>query len=284
MRKVGPSLRHLKYKVGETWLYDWLRDPTHFRKSTRMPRFFGHVGSSGRSRTSHVRAVRTDRDAGHRQVLAEPQPGPGLDCSPRTTLLLTTATNRSNEERCCSRRAAAWPVTSIRIFPTRMATQGPDLSNVGDKFRVADSPADVRTWMYSWLKNPSLYHPRTKMPNLYLDPIVAADGTTTDPAADIAVYLLNSSTELDTARRHSQFPASQRERSGRLAERAPQNQALHQGRRTGPRTGTHSGKRRRHAGGGRSHSWRVTKGLSDENKLLYVGHKTITKYGCYALS
>lgn len=40
LRKVGPSLRHLSSKVGREWLYDWIRDPKHFRPSTKMPKFF----------------------------------------------------------------------------------------------------------------------------------------------------------------------------------------------------------------------------------------------------
>ncbi len=44
-------------------------------------------------------------------------------------------------------------------------------------------------WLYTWLKNPELHHPRTRMPNLYLNPETVG-GETIDPAADIAAYLL----------------------------------------------------------------------------------------------
>ena len=43
LRKVGPSLRHLDSKVDYTWLYSWIRKPSDFRPTTRMPQFFGHL-------------------------------------------------------------------------------------------------------------------------------------------------------------------------------------------------------------------------------------------------
>ena len=41
-RKVGPSLRHLDSKVDYDWLFSWIRRPTDFRPTTRMPQFFLH--------------------------------------------------------------------------------------------------------------------------------------------------------------------------------------------------------------------------------------------------
>jgi hypothetical protein len=40
-RKPGPSLRFAASKMDADFLYDWIADPTHFRPSTRMPKFFG---------------------------------------------------------------------------------------------------------------------------------------------------------------------------------------------------------------------------------------------------
>src|SRR6185369_1196553 len=39
-RKVGPSLRHLNSKVDYNWVYSWIRKPSDFRPTTRMPQFF----------------------------------------------------------------------------------------------------------------------------------------------------------------------------------------------------------------------------------------------------
>ena len=71
--------------------------------------------------------------------------------------------------------------------------QGPDLSRVAAKFNSGKG----QRWLYSWLKAPNRYHARTAMPNLFLDPIAETDpngtptGRVTDPAADIASFLLS---------------------------------------------------------------------------------------------
>jgi cytochrome c551/c552 len=41
MRKVGPSLRHVRSKLDTVFLTDWIRQPSHFRPTTRMPQSFG---------------------------------------------------------------------------------------------------------------------------------------------------------------------------------------------------------------------------------------------------
>ena len=41
LRKAGPSLRYVSSKVEDTFLYDWVKRPQHFRPSTKMPQFFG---------------------------------------------------------------------------------------------------------------------------------------------------------------------------------------------------------------------------------------------------
>ncbi|MEZ6112841.1 MAG: hypothetical protein R3C99_17795 [Pirellulaceae bacterium] len=41
LAKPGPSLRFVTDKLDDAFLYDWIREPKHFRPSTRMPQFFG---------------------------------------------------------------------------------------------------------------------------------------------------------------------------------------------------------------------------------------------------
>ncbi|GIT30648.1 MAG: hypothetical protein Ct9H300mP1_26940 [Planctomycetaceae bacterium] len=40
MRKVGPSLAHVSLKTSADWLARWIRKPSDFRPTTRMPQFF----------------------------------------------------------------------------------------------------------------------------------------------------------------------------------------------------------------------------------------------------
>src|SRR5690606_26044614 len=79
--------------------------------------------------------------------------------------------------------------------PAMSTTQGPDLSGLGAKLTGERG----KQWLYSWLKQPDLYHARTVMPNLLLEPVTdnqlkdgqVVSSTTYDPAADITAYLLS---------------------------------------------------------------------------------------------
>ena len=55
--------------------------------------------------------------------------------------------------------------------------QGPDLSRLGSKLG-ARAQSERSEWLYTWLQNPSAYHPRTLMPNMILDPVKGTDGKT----------------------------------------------------------------------------------------------------------
>ncbi|HEY4235325.1 MAG TPA: PDZ domain-containing protein, partial [Lacipirellulaceae bacterium] len=205
-RKVGPSLRHLDSKVDFAWLYSWIRRPADFRPSTRMPQFFGHY--------QHLEAklpefTVTDAQGNEHQItdkeyterfegvevraladflLADSQPFEYLD--PPQGVTESPSAERGKwlfESRGCL------ACHSHADFPNIHSIQGPDLSRVAAKFNSGKG----QRWLYSWLKAPNRYHVRTAMPNLFLDPIVEADangnptGRVTDPAADIATYLLS---------------------------------------------------------------------------------------------
>jgi hypothetical protein len=79
-------------------------------------------------------------------------------------------------------------------FPGIRSTQGPNLS--GLKAKLDNEKG--QQWLYSWLKQPNHYHARTRMPNLFLEPIEEKDpqgkptGKVTDPAADISAFLLDA--------------------------------------------------------------------------------------------
>ncbi|MCH2367174.1 MAG: cytochrome c3 family protein, partial [Planctomycetes bacterium] len=48
LNKVGPNLKHLRDKVSLDFLTRWIRQPSHFRESARMPRFFDLTNSRGK--------------------------------------------------------------------------------------------------------------------------------------------------------------------------------------------------------------------------------------------
>jgi cytochrome c2 len=190
-RKVGPSLRFLKSKVEYDWLYNWVRLPKDFRPTTRMPQFFGLW--------EHLE---TDPDE-----LKESQKFEGVEIRAISEFLLSNSsefeylTPPAGVTEAASAERGQWLFESRGClachshakFSGIASTQGPDLSRVNAKFNNEKG----KKWLYSWVKQPHRYHVRTKMPELYLDPIVEKDannqptGKVTDPAADIAAFLLS---------------------------------------------------------------------------------------------
>lgn len=190
-RKVGPSLRFLKSKVDYDWLYSWVRLPKDFRPSTKMPQFFGlwdHLESDP-------------------EELAQTQEYEAVEIRALTEFLLYNSsefeylTPPAGVTETASAERGQWlfesrgclACHSHEKFPGIAESQGPDLSRVNAKFNTEIG----KKWLYSWVKQPHRYHTRTKMPELYLDPIVEKDATNkptgkvTDPAADIAAFLLS---------------------------------------------------------------------------------------------
>ncbi len=191
-RRVGPSLRYLSSKVDFPWLYSWIRRPSDFRPSTRMPQFFGQF--------EHL------QDPGDAEELAESKRFEAVEIRALAEFLLANSQEFKYQKPSAevteqpSAERGKWlfesrgclACHSHESFPGIAANQGPDLSRISAKFNSETGAL----WLYSWLKEPHHYHVRTKMPNLYLDPIVEKDalgkptGKVTDPAADIAVFLL----------------------------------------------------------------------------------------------
>jgi len=178
MRKVGPSLRHIKDKTTEEFVAYWTADPQRFRPTTRMPKFFDltnqHDAMAEKLQPIELAAISKYLMAKSQEIeLLVPKEGyqPNIE---RGKELFTkrgclACHNRTGEE-----------------FAGIEATFGPDLSKINEKVKPG---AEGFNWLYTWVKEPSRYHARTKMPDLYLDPTGEGD-TYVDPAADIAAFLL----------------------------------------------------------------------------------------------
>ncbi len=209
-RKVGPSLRYLNSKVDYAWVASWIRKPSDFRPSTRMPQFFlnyEHLGTKDKAFTIHDAAGEeqsvTDLDFTKRFerieiralatfLLADSQPfeyvGPPNG--------ITEAPSAERGKHLFETRGCLACHSHVD-FPDIHSTQGPNLSRLSAKLNTDKG----RKWLYSWLKAPNHYFPRTAMPNLFLDPIAEKDangkptGKVTDPAADIMAFLLSVPTD-----------------------------------------------------------------------------------------
>ncbi|MFM8893317.1 MAG: hypothetical protein ACKOTB_17180 [Planctomycetia bacterium] len=183
--KVGPSLRHVNSKVGFDWLYAWLRNPQDFRPSTKMPRFFGlwdHLEGKGLEESMRYEPLEIRSMIAYLQQSSQPfefvKPFEGITATPDIERGKKVVQLRGC--LACHQHAD---------FPEATSTHGPNLSRIGAK--VASSPRGA-AWLYSWLREPARYHPRTVMPNVLLEPVTLPDGKVSDPASDATAYLLRS--------------------------------------------------------------------------------------------
>ncbi len=206
-RKVGPSLRFVASKNGFDFLYSWIRNPRDFRPSTKMPRFFGlwdHLVPTEKldEQGKPVHDANGNMVYEESPGLAEAKRFEPIEVRAIADYLLTNSQPFDYLEQFAGitaqpsveRGKKAFEMRCIAChqhadFPQATATQGPNLSRVGAKLSLKPFGAQ---WLYSWIKNPSHYHARTAMPNMMLTPVTGADGTVSDPIADITAFLMQS--------------------------------------------------------------------------------------------
>jgi len=272
--KVGPSLRHVADKLGFAWTYSWLRNPQDFRPTTKMPRFFGlweHLEGKGLEDSMRYEPVEIRSMISYLESSSQPfeylpahegitEP-PDLERGKKVVQLRGCL--------ACHQHAD---------FPDATSMHGPNLSRIGAK---AASHPRGREWLYSWLREPSRYHPKTMMPSVLLEPITNPDGTTTDPAADATAYLMQSTEDWRPADVPSATSLSSEERGALdelalmyLRERftsARAEEILKSG--LGTRGAAIRGDEQ------------MLAAMSDDRDgalLRYVGKKTIGKLACYS--
>jgi len=185
--KVGPSLEKVAAKVTPEWAIRWIENPTAFRSSTKMPRFFyldNFVHTEGvdpktRRYRQPTRAQAAENASGRRmndtmiraiaayifeksQRPAVPALGASGDPAHGKWLFENRGCQGCHVIDAAARRDL---VGTYRQF-------GPNLAGLGSKV--------TPDWIAMWVKNPKAWNPETKMPNLRL---------TDAEAADIAAYL-----------------------------------------------------------------------------------------------
>ncbi len=286
LRRSGPSLRYVSHKLDEPFLYDWIRNPKHFRESTRMPRFFGlwqHLHGESRELAERYEPIEilaiTTFLLERSQPFEYAQPPEGIS---ESTPEERVERGRVEFERCltCHNHKAFEDAVPFRD-PTEIV-QGPDLSGVAAKFGGEKG----RNWLYGWIRNPSNYHARTVMPNMLLDPVQQKDATgnvtaVTDPVADIVEFLLAESTS-DWKPADGTLSAESLSEDSlatidelvtkNLAESFPRDAENYRDEGI-PETlrGELKGAEIEMVGGN----------VDTTKKLLYLGRKSIGKYGCY---
>ncbi|MCC6494277.1 MAG: c-type cytochrome [Pirellulales bacterium] len=284
-RKVGPSLRFLDAKVDYEWLYSWIRLPQDFRPDTRMPQFF-----------LQYEHLSEPQDA---TELAESQTFEPIEIRAIAEYLLNASgefeyeTPPQNVTEQPSAERGKWVFESRGClachahadFREIHSTQGPDLSRLGAKLNNDKG----RQWLYAWVKQPHRYHVRTKMPNLFLDPIVEKDaqgqptGVVTDPAADVVAYLLGVESDWrpENVPARGQWSDADKHALADLATLWLTSDAIPQAR---ARKYLQEGIPAELEGKIKADE-RLLIGLTDENRterqLEFVARRTIGKYGCF---
>jgi len=283
MRKVGPSLRGVAGKLDSAFIAAWVADPAGFRPTTRMPQLFEmreHLDGPGLEMAARLEPVEIRAAAEY--LLAASQPVATLDSPPE----VTEAPSAERGKRLF-RIQGCLACHRHRDFPEGQSTQGPDLSRLGAKLR---SPA-AHQWLVSWIRDPVRHSPRTLMPNSLLVPIAInvgphpnplpkGEGTSaggnkprfTDPAADIAAYLVTSGGWEPRA-----MPALVEADLDELAvlylsKTFPKQLAVQYLREGVPKSA---------AGESGGDADELSAPVTREKKLRYVGRRTIHKRGCF---
>jgi cytochrome c551/c552 len=305
LRKPGPSLRFIKHKVQSDFLYDWIWNPQNFRPSTRMPQFFGlwdHLADEESLKVAHnlepIEARGLVKFLEDRSQDFEPIKRPaGVDewtdeeMIERGKLLFET--------RGClaCHTHKDFPETG-RFRGSHEIVQGPDLSNIGRKF--AYIPEDKESgqkedrrgpeWLYSWIKNPQKYHARSVMPNLFLEPEKDANGKVYDPAEDITTYLLSDNQGewkpvLSKKQLNTLTEAEQQALKDLVVEYMNeaffQNDVLSPDGKSGYYYTGLPESMRADLKGAETELITANGQLTDEQRLRYIGLKTVSKYGCF---
>ncbi len=265
MRKVGPSLAHIGDKTTHAWTENWTLDPQQFRPETRMPKFF-HLEGQLDGHDAKLTPVEINSlvhylfDKSTSIEFLKPADDYKADAARGKTLF--------SQRGCLS-------CHSHNDFPGIKEDFGPNLSRVHEKLLPGDKGRD---WLYTWVRNPQLHHPRSKMPNLFLETYEEA-GQTIDPAADIAAYLLSKGT--------GKFEPLAKDSSGlnelaalylsKVLTKEQVDKVMTQGYY--PETNKDLIK------GDEIELYTGTPGadnkLTEKQMLNYIGRRTISRYGCY---
>lgn len=185
MRKVGPSLKHVAGKVSKEWIAYWVEEPKRFRPTTTMPQYFG------KELTNMHDDMGKDMSSVEIASIAK-----YLNKQSTPIELLTPALAAADRDAARGKSAFAQKgclaCHTHSAFPEAKADFGPNLSNVYEKLAKEGAGFD---WLYTWIREPERHHPRTKMPNFFLVPSTDTNGAVSDPAADIATFLLSGETD-----------------------------------------------------------------------------------------
>ena len=299
LRRPGPSLRFVGEKLDGQFMFDWIREPKHFRSTTRMPQFFGlweHMEGDEKSLSvakeyEPIEILGIITYLRDRSQEFEPLDPPEGITESSAEEKVSRGKLLFQERGCLACHTHNDFQDAAKYRGPDEIVQGPDLSAVGNKFATDRNPMGAK-WLYSWIKQPTRYHVRTVMPDLFLDPIdhKDADGnvTVTDPVADIVAYLLTGvdskwkpadgySDELSDEQRSSLDKMVMEHLRDSFYEETAKKY-LDFGIPESVRDQVKVAEHEMIVPDG---SFKDSVKITESQKLVYVGRKTLTKYGCF---
>ncbi|MFO0953926.1 MAG: c-type cytochrome [Isosphaeraceae bacterium] len=201
-RQVGPNLGHIGSKVSKDWTLNWIKNPHAFRPDSRMPRFYGVTNNNAAKdlpkshaeihAITHYLYAKSTPPAGFVEPPAKSDPAKGKELFFQKGCLAChqhrpyeAADLQLQDRKSANPGYKLDPTLTFApgTFPESVrdyakADYGPNLSNIAAKFQGREQGYK---WLANWIRQPESYHPRSLMPNLQLS---AQD------AADIAAWLL----------------------------------------------------------------------------------------------
>ena len=282
-RQVGPNLAHIAAKDTKEWVVKWIANPHAFRPDSRMPRFYGVSNNAAPEdqpkNFAEIYAIT-------HYLFAKSTPPTEFTDSPAATdpakgkeLFLQKGCLACHQHRPYAEKdiqqadkksmnPAYKPDAALTFDPKNfpatvqqnaLADFGPNLSNMAAKF--AGKPQGLK-WLSNWIQAPERYHPKSLMPNLQLTP---------EEAGHIASWILSVPGEWPV---NVDVPALD---SKEVKEAVDELVKLYISK---------SGNFKTADGKSVVKSLSeideyVTKDLSSEDKLYYLGERTISRLGCF---
>lgn len=298
-RPVGPNLAHIASKLSPEWTAKWVRNPHLFKPDTRMPRFYDvtNVESPGdqpkvaaevHAMTRFLHALSTPPDSFvDPPANADPEKGKALFLQKGCMACHQHRPYAPEEFPAFVRDQVAPGVDPALTYapstlpapaqPHARADFGPNLVNVAAKFQ---SKEQGQRWLTNWIHDPASYHAQSLMPNLQVS---------LEEAADIAAWLLSVPAEwqapLDLPKVDSPEVVEALDELVALyltkaksyyhpdeVVRGPNALAdLYGGKVDNPRMRTVL----------MSEVAATVDNMSQDEKLMYLGQKTINRFGCF---
>jgi cbb3-type cytochrome oxidase cytochrome c subunit len=290
-RPVGPNLAHIGAKTSRDWTLRWIKNPHAFRPDSRMPRFYGitnndKAGDWPRNHaeihavTHYLFAHSTAPEFDEPPAENDPARGRQLFLEKGCMACHSAAPYQASDLPPSLARTAdgqpafnaAYRLDTEGLFPPdtfpetvrkyASADYGPNLSSVAAKFA---SKEQGYRWLANWIQKPESYHAQTLMPNLQLS---AQD------AADIAGWILSTRSDWGPGSEERFWPIEIEVPpvdSPEVTEGLDQLVRLYLGR-------SKTYQRRtildRDIDG-------LVASMSTDEKLEYVGQRTIGRLGCF---